>query len=345
MWYSVNNLLSYNANINFIIGERGVGKTVDITRYVTDKCIKNNEEFVYIRRYQTELDSKLGNKGSNKYWEQMITLNFFPKYNLFNDSDFMYYNKKSDEENENKKLIGYSIPLTKASNLKSSSFDKVKYIIFDECFILESTHKHYLKNEVQHFLDMVETICRMRNVRVFILSNATSTLNPYFLELDLSLPYGNKSIKTFYDGFIAVEYIKNMEYRDFKKNTRFGKFLNETKFGKYAIDNEFVYDSKTFIQKRGKNSKFYFNIYANNNTYGVWINNEIMCICNDYNNKCPIIISIDPDSHNENTIMMKKSTSVYFKNLFNYFRLGKLRFENAKIKNDLYKIIASNTRT
>ena len=60
MYYNYNDLFSYNAMFNFVIGERGVGKTYGILK----KCVKDfintmsNEhprQFVYLRRYKSEL--------------------------------------------------------------------------------------------------------------------------------------------------------------------------------------------------------------------------------------------------------------------------------------------------
>lgn len=119
------------------------------------------------------------------------------------------------------KICGYSMTLSTAQNLKSSNFNKVKYIIFDEYLIEEGQH-HYLKNEVVNFLGLIETIARMRDVKIFMLANAITVTNPYFLYFDLHLPYNNDII-TFKDGLILVQYMKNEEYRKAKKETKFRK--------------------------------------------------------------------------------------------------------------------------
>ena len=59
MFYDYQKLLSYDAKINFIIGERGVGKSYGAKKYVVNHFIKKNKEFVYIRRYKTELEEAL----------------------------------------------------------------------------------------------------------------------------------------------------------------------------------------------------------------------------------------------------------------------------------------------
>ena len=62
MYWSINKLLSYNALFNFVVGERGVGKSYGAKVYVANNFIKKNEEFVYIRRYKTELKEYMKSK-------------------------------------------------------------------------------------------------------------------------------------------------------------------------------------------------------------------------------------------------------------------------------------------
>lgn len=112
--------------------------------------------------------------------------------------------------------------LATAQDLKSTNFSKVKTIIFDEFIIENGQKKYYLKNEVFVFLNLIETISRLRDVRIFMLANSASSTNPYFLYFDLELPYNN-DIRTFKDGTILLQYMKNEEYRETKRQTRFRK--------------------------------------------------------------------------------------------------------------------------
>lgn len=69
----------------------------------------------------------------------------------------------------------------------------------------------------------------MRDIRVFLLANSVTITNPYFLYFDLSLPYNN-DIKTFKNGLILVQYMKNQEYREEKKKSRFGQLVERNIF-------------------------------------------------------------------------------------------------------------------
>ena len=58
-------------------------------------------------------------------------------------------------------------------------------------FLIEPGQGHYIKNEVFSFLGLIETIARTRDIRVFMLGNSVTELNPYFLFFDISIPYNN----------------------------------------------------------------------------------------------------------------------------------------------------------
>lgn len=122
---------------------------------------------------------------------------------------------------------------------------------------MKNGQHYYLRNEVDNFLGLIETIARMRDVKIFMLANAVTTTNPYFLYFDLHLPY-NTDIATFKDGLILVQYMKNEEYRQAKKQTKFGKLIEGTSFEKYAVDNQFIQDNKNFIMKKTGTAKFNF---------------------------------------------------------------------------------------
>lgn len=114
--------------------------------------------------------------------------------------------------------------LSTAQDLKGTSFSKVTTLIFDEFIIEEGQKKFYLQNEVLIFLNLLETIGRMRDIKVFMLANpANIYTNPYFLYFGLTLPFNN-DIKLFKDNLILLQYMKNEEYRTEKKKTKLRSF-------------------------------------------------------------------------------------------------------------------------
>ena len=333
IYFTLDKILSYNALISIILGERGVGKSYGAKKFVAKRFINKGKQFVYLRRYKTELQKAMKD---NKFWHQILNDKDPEMYKIMQNHKF---SNSKDTMSIDNKICGYAIPLSVANILKSSTYDNVDTIIFDE-FIIDKGTYHYLQNEVIQFLDVIETIARLRDIRVIMLGNAISITNPYFNFLNLSLPY-NSEIKTFKDGLIAVQYVKNLKYREVKKSTRFGKLVDGTEYGKYAIDNEFLRDSKTFIRKKTKYSKFYFILVINSKYYGVWCDYKegMIYISNDYDPNCPVRFSLNSNDHDENTLLIRTRTSPFFKSVIEHYRLARLCFENQQIKNNVMTVI------
>ena len=327
MWYDYAPVLSYGkAMFIFIIGERGVGKTYGAKKWCINKFIKKQEQFIYLRRYKTELKESAGD--TDKFFKAL--------YNEFPDHKFKISGEKILCDG---KTMGYALALSTSNILKSTSFDGVTTIIFDE-FIIDKGCYHYLQNEVESMLEMVETVARLRNIRVIFLGNAISITNPYFTYFDLSLPYG-KDIKTFKDGLILVNYIKNEQYRKVKHESNFGKLISGTNYSKYAIDNEFLRDSKAFIKKKSPTAKHYFSLKYKKRMFGFWLDHKtsMIYVSYDYDPNSPIIYTVDTDDHDEQTMLLALRTSGYFKSVINHYRMGLLCFESQQIKGLIMQII------
>lgn len=319
IFYNYDRVVSYNAFLNLLIGERGVGKTFGASEFVTRQFIKKDYEFIYLRRYKTDLE-----KGKKKFFKALIDENKFPEHKL---------NVVGNTFMIDDKVAGYSMTLSTAHQFKSTNFPKVKYIIFDE-FLIEDGQSHYLKNEVNIFLGLIETVARMRDVKIFCLANATSDINPYFLFFDLTLPYNN-DIKLYKDGLILLQYMNNENYRQAKKQTKFGKLVEGTDYEDYAINNKFQNDNKDFIEHKTGNSKFIFSFIFKGIKYGVWIDYVIgkMYVSNDYIENA-LCFATTTDDHKPNTLLYSIAKKY---NCWNTFirecKLGNVFYENVKIKN------------
>lgn len=325
-YYEYHKILSYNALLNILIGERGVGKTYGATKFVIKQFLNKNEEFAYIRRYKPEL--------------QKAVPNFFDAINSNNEFENRLYTKGNKFYCDDN-VFGYAMTLATAQDLKSVNFSKVKTIIFDEFIIEEGQKKYYLKNEVFVFLNLIETISRLRDVRVFMLANSASSTNPYFLYFDLTLPYNN-DIKLFKEGTILLQYMKNEKYRETKKQTRFGKLIAGTSFEDYAVENKFLNDNKNFIERKTGLAKFSFAFIYNNETFGVWTDFKEgkMFVSNDYYKDSPFMFATTLKDHTPNTMFLSSAKKYsMWKSFINNYNLGNIRFENMKIKNIVTELI------
>lgn len=327
MYYDLSKILSYNAFLNFIIAERGVGKTFSASDFVTKQFIKKDYEFAYIRRYKSELK-----KSVPDFFKALVKEGKHQGHNLETKGENFYIDGKK---------AGYGMTLSTAHNLKSANFSNVKYIIFDE-FLIEEGQGHYLANEVENFLGLIETIARMRDVIIICLGNAVTVANPYFIFFDITIPY-KSDIKTYKDGLILVNYVKNLKYREEKKKTKFGRLTEGTEFSKYAIDNNFRMDNKDFIEKKTGSARYSFGMIYKDHIFGVWFdfNAGKIFISNDYNENGQMFACTLQD-HRPNTMLinsMKNYTA--WKTFIQNYKLGNVYYENMKIKQqvkDLLKI-------
>lgn len=338
IFYDFQKVFSYNSLLNIIIGERGVGKTYGIKKHVIKRFKKTKRQFAYIRRYETDLDESVGKSSNNKFFEQIKK--------EFPDDEFkISKSKKVRSLYINGEVCGYALPLSSADSLKSSTYEGVDIIIYDECALKEGSTQRYLKNEPEIILDLIETIGRLRDIKIFCICNAISSTFPLMLYFDLSIPY-NTEIKTFKDGLILVNYIKNERYRAVKKASRFGKLIEGTRYAEYSINNKFLTETKTFIKKKTNECKFYFIFYYNGNEFGVWIDrkNSLMYISYDIDPNCPVKFAVNNEDHNNDTVMVKIHSNGYMQNMIQFYRLAQLCFESQKIKNLMLDFLLNYVR-
>lgn len=330
MYYSYDKLISRGAYLNFVIGERGVGKTFGAKLFCVKDFIKRGNQFVYIRRYKTELD-----KACSDFFNDLQKNHQFDDLELTCKKDKGNYIFKMDGE-----VIGYGIALTTSVIQKSSAFPDVKNVIFDEFLINQGTAYRYLTDEVHQFLELIESIGRLRDLRILMLGNATSITNPYFAYFDLTLPYGSE-FKSFKDGLICVNYIKNLAYRATKKRSKLGRLTEGTDYANYAIDNEFYYDNKDFIGKKSPEAKFWGCLVLDNLTIGIWRDFKLgyTYLSSQYDPNTPLKFACSINDHKTNTIFMQYRKNPHIKMVIEAFQIGMLQFENQNIKNHVIKLI------
>lgn len=330
IYYNYDKLFSFPFLLAFVIGERGCGKTFGSKVAVLKKFLKTGEQFIYLRRYKTELDTALAT-----FWNDLTDNGYFKDLELK-----VKKNKMLTQFLCNGKVCGYAVPLSTANILKSTAFPKVKTIIFDE-FLLDSTGGtyRYLKNEVTMMLDVIETVGRLRDIQVLFLGNALSITNPYFAYFDLDLPY-NSEFRTFKNGAIVVNYIRNLKYREAKKASKFGKLIEGTDYGRYAIDNEMLRDNKHFLKKRPPDAIFWGVLVVNGNNIGLWQSqNGHLYLSNKYDPNTLHRFACDFNDHTEATVFMNARENYYLRLCVRAYKQGLLMFESQKIKNDVVPLL------
>ena len=336
IFYNYDKISGYNATFNFIISERGLGKTYGALVKAIKNYIKTGDWFIYMRRYKSELL-----KAVPHLFDAIIKNNEFPDFNFYVEGNKFFIQAKEEQDLKGSKIqFGEAVALSTANILKSTNFSQVTLVIFDE-FLLATGVFHYLKNEVETLLDAIETIGRLRDIKVFFLGNMISLTNPYFAYFDLSLPY-HSEFKTFKDGLIVVHYAKNSEYRKVKKASKFGRLIDGTHYATYAIDNQALIDDHNFIAKKDGECKNFSVVKIRGKKYGIWrskVDNKFY-VSLDYDPNNPCTFSFNNLDHDEETILTSAKNSVWFKAVINNYKIGNLWFESQTIKNEFLTILA-----
>ena len=280
-FYSFNELRSRQGLFNFSLTGRGCGKSfgaklIGIKDYLKSKSKTGvGQQWIYVRRYDSELDNR------SQFFDDISNSEFF------NDYEFKVHGyqgfirpKQIDEEtgeyvesslNSNEwELMMYFIPLSVSLKFKSTAYPLVTKIFFDE-FIIDKGAMRYLRNEVEVFLDLFETVARKRdNVDAFFLANSVSLVNPYFSYFKV-YPHPRKRFTSAMNGLVQVELFTNDDFIAEKKNTRFGRLIDGTQYGAYAIENQSLRDNTSFIIRRPQaQAKFQGSFIIEGIEIGVW---------------------------------------------------------------------------
>lgn len=324
IFYDPGQMLSYNALFNFIVGSRGVGKTYGMKKYAVTDFMKSGGQFGWVRRYEREM------KNVKTFWKDLITNGEFPEHELTVNDGLTF---QIDGQQ-----AGQGFILSTTVSLKGDPFPEINKIIFDEFLIDRGTY-HYLPDEVLNFLNLYESVARLRNVRVFFLSNAISVTNPYFLYFDLELPKSRNKI--WRKGDLLVQLAESQAYIEAKNQSRFGQLIQGTTFADHAINNEFFRDSDVFICRKTQQSRFLFGMTFNGFSMGVWVDYQAgrITVSQDIDPSTPLMYSVTRDDHSPNMILIQSlSSNPAFKMFLQAYEQGSVYFESMNIKNICYQV-------
>lgn len=350
MFWDIGKTLTYNSLINVIVGNRGGGKTYGAKKRGIDNFIKRKEQFGYIRRYKDDLKEPM-----QQYFKDIAPA--YPEYEFMTKGMKFYIRLRPEDPNEkwtDADIAGYGFTLSTASNKKSIAYPNITTLIFDE-FLLDRGNIMYLQDEPGKLLNLYETIARPGTghprVVLFMLANALSITNPYFLYWDLKMPKTpdkhGKYIWRHPTRPIIVEDVRNEAFIDAKKNTEFGRLVDGTKYADYSINNEFLLDDETFIEKKSKNARYYFTFIYKDKKYGVWIDQALgrMWVSEDVDPSCIFVYTLTLKDHQPNTMFLKtQNHSMHFKNFVTNYKLSNVYFENMNVKNIAYEVLSMSMR-
>lgn len=348
MWWNPKRTRSYGCLFNFIIGNRGGGKTFNaltdcISRYLKTRNGERPSQFLYVRRMKEEL-KKITTNHNGRLFNDITRKQIFHDHQLSAEANVLYVDKE---------VMGYSIPLSTATILKSDPMPLVDTIIFDEFIIDNKGVYHYLQDEVTKFLELYETIARPGTdpnrppTVVFFLSNAVTIANPYFYYFQLTPPVNGDIQRFGRSKDILVQNVVNAQLVEKKKSSRFGQMLEGSRYAAYAYDNEWLLDDNAFIEKKTQRAVYYMSLRYMERWLGIWWDSlqMVFYVSLNYNPEFPVRYSATTDDHQPNTMLFKRgSGNTYIRHLLDAYQAGAVRYESIKIKSWFREIVGMGYR-
>jgi len=345
MFWNARETLTHNRLINIIVGNRGGGKSFGAKEWVIDNFIKRKEQFGYIRRYKDDLREPMVQFFKDIEYK-------YPDYEFKVTGGCFYIRMKPITDNIkwcDDDIAGYGFVLSTASNKKSIAYPNITTLIFDE-FLLDKGNQMYLPEEPLKLLNLYETIARPGTnhprVVLFMLANAITITNPYFLFWKLKMPKkqdkNGKYIWKHQTRPILVEDVRNEKFIDSKRNTEFGQLVAGTRYAEYSIENKFLLDDETFIEKKSGKARYYFTFVYKGNKFGVWadFNEGKMWVSKDIDPSYVLTYTLTMKDHKPNTMFLKsRSKAGHFNTFIENYKMGNVYFESMDIKNITYEVI------
>lgn len=310
-------ICSFKAIFNFINTCRNKGKTWIFCRIAFTRFKKHGKTTLWIRRYKDELKKTKGKLFKPKLLKQLG----------LNESNFKwvgftaYYKRKDTFE-----PFLYLLSLSQAKAARSSDDGRTRLIVFDEYTTTPAKYALYRGNEVEDFLDIVDSMRREHEIQVFLLGNKESAINPYFRYFGIKpMPENFEGIRTYNDGTILCYYSNTVpdEIAKTDFSSRYNKALKNTPHLRYLNNGETKGKSNR-VEKCPKKNKLVcqfdfiggFSIYA--------CNNKLYVCCGL--DKSKLVYVNTPKSYAKQ-ISLASSDKVMFSDIVTAYKYGLMFFD------------------
>lgn len=337
-WYDFSRLWSFNAQFNAVLGARGTGKTFGAKVKGIKDAIHKGHEFIYLRRFTDDIQET-----KESFFADIIAENIFPgiDFKVQGNKGFWDYATNNDAKDAKRpwKLCVHFFALSTGARRKSMSFPKVHLIIFDE-FILDEGVTHYLPNEVNALMNFYSTVDRNTDrVRVLMLSNSVSIMNPYFLSWKVE-PEDTQEWMILYDGFIAIHFHDSTEFAQAVYQTRFGQFIQGTQFGDYAVGNSFKDNHDLMIATKTPDARYMLTIETiHGGAMSIWLDRSTWTYYAQRKRpKQENIYTLDPHNVSPHRTLWIGSDPL-LGTLKTAFRHGKMWFDAAQTRNAFRELL------
>ena len=312
------------------------GKTTYFSRYFVNRFKRFNEKFMLLYRYSYELDGV-----ADKFFKDIKTL-FFP-------NDTMESKKVAKGLFHiltlNGVECGYAVSIHSADTLKKYShyFNDVERILMDE---FQPESNTYLPNEVQKFMSIHTSVARgqgkqVRRVPVFLLGNAVTLINPYYITLGISARLTSEVKFLRGDGWVLEQGFIETASRA-QKGSAFNRAFSKEQYAAYSSENIYLHDNKSFVEKPdGPMSRYICTIRYKNKDYAIKEYRSLgILYCDDKpDTTFKYKIAITTDDHNINYVMLKNN-DLTISNFRFFYNHGAFRFKDLICKEAVMNMLA-----
>ena len=323
IYYNGHDILTYNRLYNMVMGIRGHGKTYFYTKKCIDTGLKEKDiAFVVLVRYKEDIQYI-----KDDWWA--IVEHLYPEY-IFESKNNIIYAKNQYE----KFPIGEFVSLKQYTRAKRKPRPKVKIIFFDECL---NEDNDYLPNEIDAFLSICDSIIRNReDVRVFLVSNHVSVLNPYYNYFEFS-GFGKRFTRGKHDSIL--EFTDSAEFLAYRKETKFGSSIQGTTYGDFAMLGHMLLDDTSNVSSIPEGQcKHQFNLSLNGLLIDVCYINNILYMrkCKDYT--ATAFTPFVDDAVKNGAIYCTKKLN-HFNLIVKKFTSDEIMYETLEIKNAVISFV------
>lgn len=332
IYYSSDRLFSHNSQVNFVMGERGNGKSFDAKKRMINNFLNKQEQSIYIRRRQTDIDEV-----KEFFFEDIKEL--FPNVEFKIDGKYGLINGE-------KAIIFFA--LSTSLKKKSSPFPNVTLMVFDEYIEPSFKFPNYLKNDMFYLLELINTVVRKRdNWKLLLIGNTISFVNPFFTMYGIEIKNIEKRFHKFIkddDGshLITVELTETPEFQEEYSKTKFAKLIKNTSYGGYAMKGKGYEDDNSFILSERKGQHIFIcSLVYEQIEVGLWFNDNGDIYCDDmieYTSKKRFAV-LNEDMRDYLIHIKTEENKWRTRQIKLAYQKGEMYFKNQEIKKFIQKVI------
>lgn len=322
VYFDGSKIMSYNAPVNIIVGERSEGKTYWFKRKGIKNFLRDGSTWVYLRRHDSIFKKTL-----NKRPFFGDVAEEFPNHEFKVDGRDMLIRKQSSKGWQ---VFGHFAALSQAQTFKGTTDPTCTMLVYDE-FINEHKVPPYLPNEPDILMNYWETLDRREDrVRIFMLANAADLVNPFFLSWGITLE--KPGITRYRNGLLVVQWDDNPGFAAHAANSNIGKFTAGSGYDDYARGNFFINSGDEFIESKSKTARALCCFRFRSQNFGIWIDSKQgrFYVSKKVTNEMPVY-ALTTDDHRPNLIMLEQADP-FIKSVVQHYRFGQLFFDSPAIR-------------